>query len=273
MTLSKWLRQATAALAEAGIESPALESQVLAAHAFQVDRTQVLVHGEWPVPEALETLLQRRLAREPLAYLTGQREFFGHRFAVGPGVLIPRQETETLVEAALALELPAHARVLDVGTGSGCIAISLAHARPSWAVSALDISLVAVAYARRNATNLGVSIDVLEGDALDGALASVRFDLIVSNPPYVGDDDYLPPEVRHHEPPQALFAGEDGLDFYRRLATHGLAWLEPRGWMLLEVGDTQANAVERLLAEAGWQVHPATCDLSGIARVVRAQGP
>lgn len=273
MTLSEWLRQATAALAEAGIESPALESQVLAAHVLQVDRTQVLVHGEWLVPAELDALLERRLGREPLAYLTGVREFFGLRFIVGPGVLIPRQETETLVEAALELDLMAPAKVLDIGTGSGCVAISIAFERPDWQVSAVDVSAAAAGYATRNAEALGTHLEVIEGDVFSGVLASRRFDLIVSNPPYVGTGDPLPPEIQLHEPPQALYAGDDGLDFYQRLAREGLAWLEPGGWMLLEVGDSQADAVQHLFAQAGWRIHPARSDLSGIARVVRAQGP
>ncbi len=273
MTLAEWLRQATAALAETGIDYPALESQVLAAHVYNVDRTQVLVHGEWPVPAELDALLERRLGCEPLAYLTGVREFFGLRFVVGPGVLIPRQETETLVEAALELDLPTGAKVLDIGTGSGCVAISIAFERPDWQVSAVDVSAAAAGYATRNAEALGTHLEVIEGDVFSGVLAGRRFDLIVSNPPYVGTGDPLPPEIELHEPPQALYAGEDGLDFYRRLAREAQAWLQPSGWMLLEVGDHQAELVQVLLRDAGWRVYLPAFDLSGVARVVRAQGP
>lgn len=273
MKLSDWLRGAADKLAAQGIESAALEAQVLAAHAFGVDRTQVLIHGDWPIPQALDALLERRLAREPLAYLVGLREFYGHRFMVRPGVLIPRHETETLVDAALELALPTKVAALDIGTGSGCIAISLALARPSWRVAAVDISAEALQIARTNADALGASVEFFEGDGLGHLPWTGRFDLIVSNPPYVGVDDALPPEVAHHEPPIALYAGADGLDFYRVLASRALGWLNPGGWLLLEVGDTQSAAVETLLEEAGWAVHPSVPDLAGIPRVVRAQGP
>lgn len=271
-TVGAWLRRATDELTRAGIESANLEAQVLAAAAFGVDRTQILIHSEWPIHPEAEGILTRRLTREPLAYILGWREFYGHRFAVGPGVLIPRQDTETLVEAALELALPANARAVDIGSGSGAIAVSLALSKPDWQVTAVDLSPTAVDFTRRNAEALGANIDVIQGNAFE-CLSNLRFDLIVSNPPYIRTHDEVQPDVRLHEPEMALFAGEDGLDFYRPLARSGLSWLVPGGWMLLEVGYDQAPEVMALFEEVGWRVHAPVRDLSGIERVVRLQGP
>jgi len=271
-SVGEWLRRATEELTRAGIESANLEAQLLAAAAQGVERTQILIHPEWPIPPEAEGILARRLKREPLAYILGWREFFGHRFAVGPGVLIPRQDTETLVEAALELSLPANARVVDIGSGSGAIAVSLALSRPDWQVTAVDLSPTAVDFTRKNAEALGANIDVIQSNVFE-CLSNAQFDLIVSNPPYIRAHDEVQPDVRLHEPEMALFAGEDGLDFYRPLARAGLSWLVPGGWMLLEVGYDQAPEVMALFEEAGWRVHTPVKDLSGIERVVRLQGP
>lgn len=271
-TVGEWLRRATSALTEAGIESAALEAQLLAAAAQGVERTQILIHPEWPIHPEAEGILARRLTREPLAYILGWREFFGHRFSVSPGVLVPRQDTETLVEAALDLSLPEQARVVDIGSGSGAIAVSLALARPSWQVTAVDVSPVAAGFTRRNAEALGANVQVIEGDVFD-SLNEHQFDLIVSNPPYIRTGDDVQPEVKLFEPGIALFAGDDGLDFYRKLAEGALQWVVPRGWLLLEVGYDQAPEVKSLLESAGWRVHAPVRDLAGIERVVRAQGP
>lgn len=271
-TVGEWVRRATSALHDVGIESPALEAQLLAAAAQGVERTQILIHPEWPVYPEAENLLARRLTREPLAYILGWREFFGHRFTVGPGVLVPRQDTESLVESALDLSLADQARVVDIGSGSGAIAVSLALARPSWRVTAVDVSPVAAGFTRRNAEALGANVQVIEGDVFE-CLNDGRFDLIISNPPYIGFGDEVQPDVRLFEPEIALFAGEDGLDFYRRLADRATQMIEPGGWLLLEVGFNQAPEVNALLDAAGWSVHTPVRDLAGIERVVRAQGP
>lgn len=269
-TLGDWLRRATSELSAVGVESANLEAQVMAAAAYGVDRTQILIHPEWPVHPEAELILSRRLKREPLAYILGWREFYGHRFSVGPGVLIPRQETETLVEAALALELPPDARVLDIGCGSGAICISLALARPSWQVEAVDISPMAVEFTKRNALALAANISVSEQNVFRSSF-QYDFALIVSNPPYVRTHDPLQPEVGVFEPAEALFGGEDGLVFYRDLAARGTAWLRPEGWMLLEVGDDQASEVEELFRASRWRVQASVEDLGGVPRVVRAQ--
>ena len=271
-TLGDWLRRATSELSAVGIESANLEAQVMAAAAYGVDRTHILIHPEWPVHPEAELILSRRLKREPLAYILGWREFYGHRFAVGPGVLIPRQETETLVESALALDLPSDARVLDIGCGSGAICISLALARPVWQVEAVDISPTAIDFTKRNAVSLGANLSVSERNVFESSFQTV-FDLVVSNPPYVRTHDPLQPEVGVFEPAEALFGGEDGLVFYRDLAARGTAWLRPEGWMLLEVGDDQASEVEELFRASRWRVQASVEDLGGVLRVVRAQRP
>src|ERR1044072_4019884 len=185
------MRHARERLEAAGIESPALEAQLLAGHVLLVDRTYVLTHPEEEFPElAGETLLQRREGQEPLAYILGEREFFGRRFRVGPGVLIPRQETETLVEAAM--EQSDVQSVLDVGTGSGCIAITLKLERPEWEVTAVDISERALDIASDNAKLLGADVRYLLSDGF-ASLLGESFDLIVTNPPYVGLHEALPP--------------------------------------------------------------------------------
>ncbi len=279
VTLGEWVRAAAARLAEAGIESAHLEAQVLAATALQRPRAWIVAHPEQAIAEgALETLLARRLSREPLAYIVGWREFYGREFLVSPAVLIPRQETETLVEAALET-LPslggAGLRVLDVGTGSGCVALTLAIERPDCEVVALDLSTDAAEIARQNAAKLGVmSVEFVVGDLFE-PLAARRFDLIVTNPPYVSTSDELPPEVFEFEPPQALFSGPTGLEFFERLALEAPSHLVPGGVLLTEIGDGQAERVSALFEEKGWNKVVRQRDLSGTVRVLgfRFRGP
>jgi release factor glutamine methyltransferase len=274
-------------LRRAGVEAARLEAQVLAAHALQVERPWVLAHAHDPFErwDELDTLAKRRESREPLAYITGWREFYGRRFAVTRDVLIPRQETETLVEAALAEE---HVKdVLDVGTGSGCIAITLASERPDWTVTAVDVSEAALAIARHNVESLpspeppdprtpertrtNPNEPELLRSNLFSALDGRTFDLIVSNPPYVAEADPLPPEVRDYEPHEALYAGPDGLEVYRRLAEEAHAFLRPSGALIVEVGDGQSEAVQRVFEEHGWHVERVVKDLSGTDRVLVAR--
>lgn len=268
-TTGEWVKHAEARLAAAGVESARLEAQVLAAHVLRVDRSWLLAHPEHEFPDlAGETLLQRREAGEPLAYLLGYREFFGRRFSVGPGVLVPRQDTEILVESALAaIDRVGAQTVLDVGTGSGVLPITLALERPGVSATGLDISPRALEFARRNGEDLGTRVRWLLSDAL-AAVAGETFDVIVSNPPYIADDEPLPVDVANHEPPEALFSGPTGLEFYERLAREAGAILAVGGAMLMEVGHTQAAAVRQLFEAHGWRhiaTHP---DLAGIARVV-----
>jgi release factor glutamine methyltransferase len=246
----------------AGVASHKLEAQVLAAHMMMVDRTWVLIHPEHEVNElALEGLLQRRESGEPLAYILGYREFFSRKFRVDPSVLIPRQETEILVETALDF-WKADARVLDIGTGSGCIAISLKLERPDWDVWATDLSSSALQVARENAETLGADITFRHSDLLE-QLAGEKFDLIVSNPPYIGRDEVIPREVRDHEPDSALFADEEGIAIYRQLAATVTDYLTPSGRVIFEIGQDQGQAVSALFP-GSWIIK----DLDGNDRVV-----
>lgn len=267
MTVAQWTRSAEVRLA-AVTTSARLEAQLLATHVLGVSRTSVLAHPEVEFPDlAGESLLQRREAGEPLAYILGRREFFGREFIVRPGVLIPRQDTETLVEVALALDLPREARVIEVGVGSGCVAATLALERPSWRVKGSDISPVALGIAGENATRLGATVELREGDLL-APFAGETFDLVISNPPYIDPSESLAHEVRGWEPSEALFAGEGGLLFYRRLAEETPTSLASGGWLAVEVGYTQAAQVIDLLAQGEWVTIDSTPDLSGIERVV-----
>lgn len=245
MQLSDWLRTASARLESLGIASPRLETQVLAAHALLVDRTWILTHPEHEINElAFESLLQRREQHEPLAYILGYREFFGRRFRVDRNVLIPRHETEILVETALETENKL-LRVLDIGTGSGCIAITLKLERPDWDVWASDISFPALQIARENAETLGADITFRHSNLFDH-LENETFDLIVSNPPYIGRDEPLPSEVKDFEPDSALFADQQGLAIYQNLAQKLDRYLAPQGRLILEIGQEQGKAVSNL---------------------------
>lgn len=267
MRLDSWISQAAFKLEAAGVESARLEAQLLAAHFLGRDRTWVLTHPETEVPETIETL-SRRLAREPLAYILGYREFYGRLFCVQAGVLIPRQETEAVIEAVLELTLPIDAKALDIGTGSGCLAATLALERPGWNVTATDISAQALEVAATNAAILGARVRLLQGD-LFAPVQGETFDIIVSNPPYVAEGTALMPEVVEYEPKQALFAGASGNEFYARLAQEAARYLRPGGFLVMEMGDTSAAPVERILMEEGWQVWFAP-DLLKIPRVALA---
>ncbi len=286
MTTQSWLQEAESRLRESGIESAYLEAQMLAGHVLRVDRSWLLAHPDHEFNElAGEQLLQRRLVGEPLAYILGWREFYGRTFGVDPSVLIPRHETETLIEAALALgpplgfpnggatrptyrptDLPTYS-VLDMGTGSGILAVTLKLERPSWEVTAVDISPPALSTASANARFLGALVRFLLSDGFEAMLGE-SFDMIVSNPPYVGTAEKLPREVSHHEPEQALYAGSDGLDFYRRISEQAKDHLNDGGSLLLEVGHTQSEAVQRLFESGGWTHVETRRDLSGIERVL-----
>ena len=245
MQLQQWLNQASNRLKAAGASAFKLESQVLAAHALLVDRTFVLTHPDHEVNDlALEVLLQRRENGEPLAYILGYREFFSRRFRVDPNVLIPRHETEILVETALDFK-PEICSVLDIGTGSGCIAITLKLERPNWEVWATDISSSALQVARENAETLGADICFRHSDLLS-QLDGEMFDLIVCNPPYIGRDEPLAREVKDFEPDSALFANDSGLSLYHMLAEQAPKHLRPGGQIILEIGYKQGESVSAL---------------------------
>jgi release factor glutamine methyltransferase len=217
----------------------------------------------------IDMLVTQRALGAPVAYLVEKREFYGRDFRVGPAVLIPRPETETLIEAALA-RIAARARVLDLGTGSGAIAVTLACERPGLSIVATDVSADALEQARANARAHGCEarIDFVPG-AWYAPLAGERFDAIVSNPPYVArDDPHLAAGDLRFEPPQALTDGSvDGLGSIRAIVAGAGAHLAPGGWLLLEHGYDQAAACERLLAAAGFVERTSIPDLAGIARV------
>lgn len=266
-TVREWLRVAELRLQVAGVDAPRLEAQVLAAHVLRVGRAWLFAHPEAEFPSlAGESVLQRRERGEPLAYIVGRREFYGLEFRVTPAVLIPRQDTEILVEAALRYGGPS-ARVLDIGTGSGAIAVSLKLTRPGWDVVGVDISEDALEIARENASRLGAEVEFVLSD-LGVALAGRTFDLIVTNPPYIGHDEPLAHEVRGYEPALALFADEDGYAVYRRLAEEVGDLLAPDGRLLMEVGYRQAAQVGSLFVARGWTLVETIPDLAGIARVV-----
>jgi release factor glutamine methyltransferase len=249
-----------------------LEARVLAAHAWQVDRAWLIAHDTDPLTEGqtadFEALLTRRLAGEPAAYLVGTREFYGRPFQVSPDVLIPRPDTELLVELALARMPPGQAvEVLDLGTGSGCIAITLALERPLARVTAVDRSAAALAIAQRNAALLNARPEFLSSDWFD-ALAGRRFDLIVSNPPYIAAaDPHLARGDVRFEPLTALAAGADGLDDLRHLIAAACKHLKPGGTLLLEHGYDQGAACCALFLQAGFAGVNTRKDLAGLDRV------
>jgi len=230
-------------------------------------RAWLRAHDDHPLTEAqqqaFDALCRRRLDGEPVAYLVGEKEFFGLPLSVDARVLVPRPDTETLVDWALALfdGRPIHA--LDLGTGSGAIALALKHARPAWRVQAVDASDAALAVARHNAQQLGLTVEFHAGHWLQGLES--QFDLIVSNPPYIAEGDAHLPALRH-EPHRALVAGQDGLDDLRQIIGQAPARLARGGWLLLEHGHDQAPAVARLLHAAGFSQVQSRADLAGIAR-------
>jgi release factor glutamine methyltransferase len=245
------------------------------------NRAWLVTHWDTPTmpheAPQLQALVDRRFAGEPIQYITGETEFYGLPFRVTPDVLIPRPETEHLVEKVMELagHFPAP-RIVDVGTGSGAIAVALANRLPHASIAAIDLSSAALAVARENAALNGVAARVrfFEGDLL-APVAAEMFDIVVSNPPYVPhlDRDSLSVEVREYEPPLALFAGDDGLEVYRRLIPAAFAVLAPGGLIALEIGFGQSAAVGELLTRTHFEQVEFVPDLQGIARVACGRRP
>jgi release factor glutamine methyltransferase len=271
LALLKWT---ASYFAGKGIENGRLDAELLLAEILNLNRIGLYLNFDRPVQSdelvAFRALIERRARREPLAYILGRCEFWSLLFKVGPDVLIPRGDTETLVEAALKV-LPPGGTLLDVGVGSGAIALAIAHERPDLQVEGIDLSPAALAIAAENAQLLGLAarVSLRQGDlfALDG---SRQYDAIVSNPPYIaiGEKATLMPEVRDFEPHLALFADADGLGCYRALIPAAKAALKDSGTLLVEVGVGQAAAVAGLFTSAGYVEIVTNRDLAGIERVV-----
>lgn len=284
-TIREAIQEAVPVLEAAGVESARLNAELLLAHVLSVSRMRMLLDSGSVLPPAAATafggLVERRAKRIPLQHLTGTAGFLDLEFEVNGDVLVPRPETEGLVQHALACAAATPEgvrRILDFGTGSGCIAISLASSLPEVEFHAVDLSPAALAVARRNAQRNGVEgrIRFHQGDGFhalgrkagDGA---PLFGMIVSNPPYIPRAEIasLDPEVRDHDPVSALDGGADGLDFYRILASEGAEWLAMGGWLLAEFGDGQGPAVAGLFAAAGnWSATRVEKDLSGRERLL-----
>lgn len=259
--------------------SARLEAQCLLQHVLGKPRAWLLAHSETALsPEQqaeYEALLRRRVQGEPIAYILGEREFYGLNFKVTPATLIPRPETELLVDLALQRLPPGRAaRVLDLGTGSGAIALSIAHARPDAEVWGCDLSAEALRVAGENAQRLRLdNVRLVQSDWF-GALAAMRFDLIVSNPPYIAEGDpHLSQGDLRFEPPRALASGQDGLRDIRHLASEGRHFLAPAGWLLFEHGYDQAARVRDLLQKTGYRNVFSALDLAEIERVSGGQAP
>jgi release factor glutamine methyltransferase len=281
MTLAEWLAASEAQLrAGPHPERAHFDSGSLLLHALGRERAWLLAHPDEELGVKTQRvageLFDRRLHGEPIQYITGEAEFYGLTFQVTRDVLIPRPETEHLVEEAIELASRfAEPRIVDVGTGSGAIAVALAHQLHRARITAIDLSAAALRIARANAIrNEAARIRLLEGDLL-APVAREQFEIVVSNPPYVPESDRasLAVEVREFEPPEALFAGSDGLAVLRRLIPQARAGLVPGGWIVLEIGHGQAEAVRSLLVDAGYEEIGFTPDLQGIPRVASARHP
>lgn len=269
VAVSDALDSAVVAIAASGSGTPRLDAELLLAHALGIDRTALFLDPgrevAGPPAREFQELVRRRAATgEPVAYLLGTKGFRHIDLLVDPRVLVPRPETELLVESALPL--PDGARVLDAGTGSGAVALALKHERPALLVTGSDVSDDALAVARANRDRLGIDVDLVAADLMEGL--GEDWDAILSNPPYVPERDRatLPRDVLDHEPAGALFGGQDGLDVVRRLIAQAAA--TRASLLALEIGAGQAEEVRRLVRDAGFHDVGARRDLAGIERVV-----
>ena len=280
-TVGSALTRGVSELIRAQVEAPRLTAELLLGYQLGLSRVQILTHPESGVDPAMHALflelVMRRAAGEPLQYILGEQEFYGLRFRVTPSVLIPRSETELLVEEALSLAAnkPSAVRFIDVGTGSGCIAVSFAKHLPLAIGWAVDASQEALKVARENAIHWGVldRMQFVQGDLLECFHPSPQFDFVLSNPPYVTCREYesLPVMVRDHEPGMALLGGESGLASFGRLIPQASRRLKPGGYLLLEIGAGPSDAVSALLQTEDLIVKHIAADLRGIPRCIIAQ--
>ena len=280
MTVLEAINKGAEFLTRKGIESPRLQSELLLAHLLNLPRLRLYLEFERKLSEEqsnqLRELLVRRGNREPLQHIVGTTSFCGLPIIVTPAVLIPRPETETLAEQVWTFlnSISGETVFADLGTGSGCLPIAIAAHAPRARGVTVDISKEALAVARRNvdANNLGVRIELREGDFLAGLQPAERFDVIVSNPPYIptAEVELLEPEVRDHDPRLALDGGADGLNFHRALAERAAQFLKPGGRLLIEFADGQGEALRELFVGHGWIVHGIVRDLSGMDRILCA---
>jgi release factor glutamine methyltransferase len=277
-TIKALLERARARLA-GGCADPRLDAEVLMAHVLGRDRSWLYAHADESLPaaeaERFATLLERRGGGVPVSQITGRRAFWKLDLAVSPATLIPRPETEHLVEAALHTALPADARVLDLGTGSGAVALALAIERPGWRICAVDRSQAALLVARANAHEHGLDhVDMLVSDWFGALREAPLFDLVVSNPPYIPDQDpHLARGDLRFEPRAALAAGVDGLDAIARIVDAAPRHLRPGGWLWLEHGYDQQEAVSDLLQARGFSTVTRQRDLAGLPRDTGARWP
>ncbi len=284
-TILKLIRWTEERFKKEGLSTPRLDAEVLLAESLGMDRVGLYTHFDQPLQPGelarFKELIRRRMAHEPLAYITGKREFWSLPFKVTPDVLIPRPETEGLVAEALRLTAVLEhgdrgVRILEIGTGSGAIIIALAKELPSASLVATDFSEKALALARENAAAMDVKerIRFLSGDLFAPLEEEIPFDLILSNPPYIPRNQFtsLAPEVRDFEPRIALDGGEDGLTFFRRALPRVGRYLQPAGWVLIEIGAGQDPEVGRIAAEApDLEAFTFIPDLAGIKRVFKAR--
>lgn len=279
-TIAQTLNAAAKTLGAAGVDSPRLNADLLLAEVLGRSRTSLIADATGPVPEELQArflaLIHRRCQREPLQHILGEAHFYGLVFKVTPDVLVPRPETELLVERAVEfLRGRSEPMVFDFGAGSGCIPISIAKAVPESRVWSADISGAALVIARFNAGKNEVAdrVQFLQGDGFGGLEPGRRFDLITSNPPYIPTADLkeLQPEVREFDPVLALDGGTDGLVFLRRLAGEAGGWLKPDGKLMIELGHDQSTAVTSLFENEMWIVEAILDDYSRIPRILIAR--
>lgn len=276
MTVRTALQQGTELLEEAGVAAPRLTAEVLLSHAVRCDRAWLYAHSDDELREVwwihFGRYLHERLAGKPTQYITNRQEFYGREFYVSPAVLIPRPETEHVVESALRRLAERQGPVVDVGTGSGAIAATLA-LECGAVVYATDLSGEALAVASRNAHGLGASVRLVQCDLLS-AIRGESMHLVVSNPPYVPESDssVLQREVVQFEPHLALFGGADGMEVFRRLVAEAARVLRPGGWLIMEVAYNADRRVRDLLGP-GWADVRVETDLAGLPRVVSAQWP